>query len=167
MVNVRIHVHFYAGFDDVFWSCNAGFCSPTPSVSSPPILPPLAEQKPSLHRQNTLFTKDHSYKNFQPLSGAAMCGCASPAGGTPPSHYFLTYIACTIVHKSVCTYIVYCTESQLWQLWPPSCEAEVVSALSPLISTQETWPPWALKSHLATPLWTPWLPKERLNTRQE
>ena len=67
IVNVRIHVHFYAGFDDVFWSCNAGFCSPTPSVSSPPILPPLAEQKPSLHRQNTLFTKDHSYKNFQPL----------------------------------------------------------------------------------------------------
>ena len=66
-MNVRIHVHFYAGFDDVFWSCNAGFCSPTPSVSSPPILPPLAEQKPSLHRQNTLFTKDHSYKNFQPL----------------------------------------------------------------------------------------------------
>ena len=68
LVNVRIHVHFYAGFDDEFWSCNAGFCSPTPSVSSPPILPPLAEQKPSLHRQNTLFTKDHSYKNFQPLS---------------------------------------------------------------------------------------------------
>ena len=67
IVNVRIHVHFYAGFDDVFWSCNAGFCSPTPSVSSPPILPPLAEQKPSLHRQNTLFTKDHSYKSFQPL----------------------------------------------------------------------------------------------------
>ena len=67
MVNVRIHVQVYAGFDDEFWSCNAGFCSPTPSVSSPPILPPLAEQKPSLHRQNTLFTKDHSYKNFQPL----------------------------------------------------------------------------------------------------
>ena len=41
IVNVRIHVHFYAGFDDVFWSCNAGFCTPTPSVSSPPILPPL------------------------------------------------------------------------------------------------------------------------------
>ena len=68
-VNVRIHVHFYAGFDDEFWSCNAGFCSPTPSVSSPPILPPLAEQKPSLHRQNTLFTKDHSYKSFQTLWG--------------------------------------------------------------------------------------------------
>ena len=67
MVNVRIHVQVYAGFDDEFWSCNAGFCSPTPSVSSPPILPPLAEQKSSLHRQNTLFTKDHSYKNFQPL----------------------------------------------------------------------------------------------------
>ena len=66
-MNVRIHVHFYAGFDDEFWSCNAGFCSPTPSVSSPPILPPLAEQKSSLHRQNTLFTKDHSYKSFQPL----------------------------------------------------------------------------------------------------
>ena len=41
MVNVRIHVQVYAGFDDEFWSCNAGFCSPTPSVSSPPILPPL------------------------------------------------------------------------------------------------------------------------------
>ena len=72
MVNVRIHVQVYAGFDDEFWSCNAGFCSPTPSVSSPPILPPLAEQKPSLHRQNTLFTKDHSYKNFQPLCSLEM-----------------------------------------------------------------------------------------------
>ena len=67
LVNVRIHVHFYAGFDDVFWSCNAGFCSPTPSVSSPPILPPLAEQRSSLHGQNTFFSKDHSYKSFQTL----------------------------------------------------------------------------------------------------
>ena len=39
---------------------------PPPSVPLPSS-PPLAEQKPSLHRQNTLFTKDHSYKNFQPL----------------------------------------------------------------------------------------------------
>ena len=43
------------------------FALPPPPSVPLPSSPPLAEQKPSLHRQNTLFTKDHSYKNFQPL----------------------------------------------------------------------------------------------------
>ena len=46
---------------------------------------------------------------------------------------------------------LYCTESRAKRLRPPRREDEAVSALSPVINTWETWPPWVLRSHLVTP----------------
>ena len=69
IVNVRIHVHFYAGFDDVFWSCNAGFCSPTPSVSSPPILPPLQNKNHHCTGKTHSLQKTTAIRISSPFGG--------------------------------------------------------------------------------------------------
>ena len=67
LVNVRIHVHFYAGFDDEFWSCSAGFCSPTPSVSSPPILPPLQNKDHHCTGKTHSFQKTTAIRVSRPF----------------------------------------------------------------------------------------------------
>ena len=53
MVNVRIHVQVYAGFDDEFWSCNDDFCSARGGRMGGELTEGVGEQNPALHDQNT------------------------------------------------------------------------------------------------------------------
>ena len=73
-----------------------------------------------------------------------------------------SYASCNVnvlslVYEMIYVYtgLPYCTEARARRLRPPRHEAEAGSALSLVISTPETWPPWAPRPHLATPLWEP------------
>ena len=53
MVNVRIHVQVYAGFDDEFWSCNDDFCSARGGRMGGELTEGVGVQNPALHDQNS------------------------------------------------------------------------------------------------------------------
>ena len=65
------------------------------------------------------------------------------------------HLNCFLISRNNGCRALYCTEARAKRLRPPRREAEAVSALSPVINTRETWSPWVLRSHLATPLWEP------------